>query len=56
MSRIKNILELLSLDNYYGIHPAIDQAKGIDKLPETWRELKDIAKRKAIQNRKWKQK
>lgn len=55
MSRLKNTLELLSLENYYGVHPVIDQAKGINKLPETWREIKDIAKRKAVQ-RKWKQK
>jgi|LauGreDrversion4_2_1035121.scaffolds.fasta_scaffold2838944_2 hypothetical protein len=48
MTRIKNLIEILSLDEYYGISQIIDEAKGINKMPDTWKEVKQIAKRKAI--------
>jgi hypothetical protein len=48
MTKIKNILELLALDDYYGVSQTIDEAKGINKLPESWKELKSIVKRKAL--------
>lgn len=52
--RIKNLLELLSLDDYYGVSDNIDHAKGINKLPETWKEVKSILKRRALnKNTKW---
>jgi hypothetical protein len=43
--KIKNILELLALDNYYGVSQTIDEAKGLNKLPESWKELKSNALR-----------
>lgn len=37
---IKLIIELLKTDNFYGVNPYIDIAKGWYKAPESWKELK----------------
>lgn len=41
---IKNILDLLKLDDYYGVSPYIDIAKGKYQAPKTMKEA--INKRK----------
>ena len=42
---LKNILDLLKLDDYYGISPFIDIAKGKYEAPSNFREAKDKVKR-----------
>ncbi len=42
---LKNILDLLKLDDYYGISPFIDIAKGKYEAPSNLREAKDKVKR-----------
>jgi len=48
----KNIITLLKQDNYFGVSENIDIAKGINKAPNTFREAKDVVKRKLWQLRK----
>ena len=43
---IKLIIELLKTDNFYGVNPYIDIAKGWYKEPESWKELKSHVIRK----------
>ena len=43
---IKLIIELLKTDNFYGVNPYIDIAKGKYKAPLTWLETKDRIKRR----------
>jgi len=43
---IKLIIELLKTDNFYGVNPYIDIAKGKYKAPLTIAEAKDIIKRR----------
>ncbi len=43
---IKLIIELLKTDNFYGVNPYIDIAKGKYKAPLTRSEAKDIIKRR----------
>lgn len=42
---IKNILDLLSLDNYYGVSKNIDIAKGYYQIPKSFSEGKKQLKR-----------
>ena len=42
---IKNILDLLNSDDWLIGDPDIDFAKGINKLPDTLKETKQIIKR-----------
>tara|TARA_R110002051_G_C8349974_1_gene439932 strand:+ start:219 stop:365 length:147 start_codon:yes stop_codon:yes gene_type:complete len=42
---IEQLLELLSLDNYYGKSEIIDFAKGKYKIPETLKESYEQSKR-----------
>ena len=42
---LKNILDLLKLDHYYGISPLIDIAKGKYESPRTLKEAKNKIKR-----------
>jgi hypothetical protein len=42
---IKNIIDLLTLDDFYGISENIDFAKGINKKPYTWKDVKQLIKR-----------
>ena len=43
---IKLIIELLKTDNFYGVNPYIDIAKGKHKAPLTISEAKDYIKRR----------
>jgi len=42
---LKNILDLLKLDNYYGVSPLIDIAKGKYESPTNLKEAKNKIKR-----------
>jgi len=42
---IKNIIDLLNMEDYYGISKNIDIAKGINKRPNNWKDVKEIIKR-----------
>ena len=42
---IKQILELLAIDNWYGVSENIDIAKGKYELPRTWKSVKNMFKR-----------
>jgi|TARA_B100000242_G_scaffold251920_1_gene193790 hypothetical protein len=42
---LKNILDLLKLDDYYGVSPLIDIAKGKYEAPRTLKEAKNKIKR-----------
>ena len=42
---IKLIIEVLKTDNFYGVNPYIDIAKGRYKAPEDWKQFKNILKR-----------
>ena len=43
---IKTVIDLLNLEDFYGISEDIDIAKGKYKYPSTWKELKEFIKRK----------
>jgi hypothetical protein len=43
---IKNIIDLLNINEFYGVSADIDIAKGKYKYPATWKELKQLLKRK----------
>jgi len=34
---IKNILDLLMINNHYGVHESIEIAKGKNEIPKTWK-------------------
>ena len=42
---IKDIIDLLSCADWYGVSHNIDIAKGIYKAPKNWSETKDTIKR-----------
>ena len=42
---LKNILDLLKLDDYYGVSPVIHIAKGTYEAPRTLKEAKNKIKR-----------
>lgn len=42
---IKTIIDLLNLDEFYGVSKNVDIAKGIYKYPETISEAKQLLKR-----------
>ena len=43
---IKLIIELLKTDNFYGVNPYIDIAKGKYKAPTSISEAKEVIKRR----------
>jgi len=43
---IKTVIDLLNLGEFYGENEDIDIAKGKYKYPATWKELKQLLKRK----------
>ncbi len=45
MDMIKNVIDLLNLDDFYGISEDIDFAKGKYKYPQTIKEAKGLLKR-----------
>lgn len=49
---IKNILDLLNSDDWLIGDPDIDFAKGVNKLPDTFKETKQIIKRRRYGNRR----
>jgi len=44
---IKNIVDLLKADDFYGVDPIIDIAKGKYKAPTKLKELKESVKRRS---------
>jgi hypothetical protein len=42
---IKNIIELLQIDEFYGVSNRVDTAKGLYKKPSNWSEVKNLIKR-----------
>jgi hypothetical protein len=42
---LKNILDLLVIEEYYGVSNSIDTAKGKYKVPYTWGEVRKQLKR-----------
>lgn len=44
---IKELVELLKADDFYGVDPIIDIAKGKYKAPENLKELKESVKRRS---------
>lgn len=42
---IKNVIDLLALDEYYGVSERIDFAKGSRKIPYNWTQLGKLIKR-----------
>jgi hypothetical protein len=42
---IKNIIDLLAMNDYYGISRKVDTAKGKYKIPYTWGEVGKQLKR-----------
>lgn len=44
---IKELVDLLKADNFYGVDPIIDIAKGKYKAPTKFRELKESVKRRS---------
>ena len=46
MVNLKQIIDILNLDNHFGISNEIDIAKGINKLPHNFKDSKKIIKRR----------
>ena len=44
---IKAILDILRMDDFYGVDPIIDFAKGSHKAPVNFKEARKLAKRLA---------
>lgn len=42
---IKNIIDLLAMDDFYGISNNVDIAKGINKRPNSWKAFRELIKR-----------
>ena len=42
---IKNIIDLLVMDSYFGVSKTVDFAKGKYKIPYTWKDGKEQLKR-----------
>ena len=42
---IKNIIDLLVVNEYYGVSENVDFAKGSKKIPYTWKQVKQLIKR-----------
>lgn len=49
---MKQIIELLSLSEYYGVSERVDIAKGKYKIPYTWKDMWKNIKRRLWQIRK----
>jgi len=48
---IKNIIELLNANEYYGVSERINIAKGKYELPQTWKDLSKYIKRRLWQTK-----
>lgn len=42
---IKTIIQALKAEDYYGVDPLIDFAKGSHKAPTSWKETVELTKR-----------
>lgn len=42
---IKNIIDLLAVDEFYGVSQRVDFAKGSRKVPYTWKQVSKLIKR-----------
>lgn len=42
---IREIIDLLQTNEYYGVSPKVDFAKGSRKIPYNWKQLKQLIKR-----------
>ncbi len=42
---MKDIIDLLIIDNHYGVSKNVDFAKGINSIPRTWKEILVLWKR-----------
>lgn len=42
---IKSIIDLLAMDDFYGVSKNVDIAKGINKRPNSWKAVKELIKR-----------
>jgi hypothetical protein len=42
---IKNIIDLLVINEYYGVSRVVDTAKGKYKIPYTWKQVREQLKR-----------
>jgi hypothetical protein len=42
---IKNIIDLLAMDNHYGVSKNVDFAKGINSIPKTYKGILVLWKR-----------
>lgn len=49
---IKNIVDLLTISDYYGVSENIDRAKGKYEIPLTWKDAWKNIKRRIWQTRK----
>ena len=41
----KNIIDLLAMDEFYGVSERVDFAKGSRKIPYTWKQAGKLIKR-----------
>jgi hypothetical protein len=44
---IKMIIDILALDDFYGVGESVDIAKGINRIPRSLKDTLDISKRKS---------
>jgi chitinase len=49
---IKNVIELLSLSDYYSVSERVDIAKGKNELPNSWKDTFKKIKRHSKTNKK----
>lgn len=42
---IKNIIDLLKMDEFYGVSQEVDTAKGKYQIPVNWKQVKNLFKR-----------
>ena len=42
---IKNIIDLLNMDDFYSLSKEVDAAKGKYQIPHDWKEVKNLFKR-----------
>lgn len=42
---IKNIIDILQVDDFYGVSRDVDVAKGLYQIPSNWKEYKQLIKR-----------
>lgn len=48
---IKLLIDILALDNFYGVSESVDIAKGVNRVPRDLKDAVDITKRKIKSNK-----